>query len=426
MDIDAIRPSTLKELAAVEQAHCVSILMPTHVAGSESRQDPIRLANLLDQVQCQLKERGLRRPEIEALLAPARARIGQASFWRAQGEALAIYLADGFSRTFRLADGVDEAVSVGPHFNIKPLLGALASSEPFYILALTKERARLYQGTRTELEEIQSELFPVSAADLVGIRESEPEREHHYGKPSPGSRGDRGFRSDTSPGNYHGHGAAELRLDADLMHFFKQVAERVATQLYDDATPLVMAADVSIFGWYRREHHRGNLIETDHVESPDALKPHELRERAWKIAAPALEADLAKLLDQFGTAAAAGKAAQGFDEVATAAAQGKVDTLFFDPRATRLGWLSDGGTAAHLVEATADNGAQADAPASSDGRGGAGNDAGNGQVLQVEELVNRAIIDTLRANGRAIPLAAARGRDGRDSAPQPPKAILRY
>src|SRR5690606_9210574 len=132
-------------------------------------QDPIRLANLLDQVQGQLKERGLRRPEIEALLEPARARVGQTSFWRAQGEALAIYLADGFSRTFRLADGVDEAVTVGPHFNIKPLLGALASSEPFYILALTKERARLYQGTRTELEEIQNELFPVSAADLVGI-----------------------------------------------------------------------------------------------------------------------------------------------------------------------------------------------------------------------------------------------------------------
>src|SRR5690554_5279815 len=146
MHTDPIRPGTLNELAAVEQDPCVSILMPTHTSGSETRQDPIRLENLLDQVQEQLKSRGMRRPDIEVLLKPARDVIGNASFWQFQGEALAVYLAEGATRLLRLPEAVDEAVMVGPRFNVKPLLGAMASSEPFYVLALTKEQARLYRG----------------------------------------------------------------------------------------------------------------------------------------------------------------------------------------------------------------------------------------------------------------------------------------
>lgn len=149
MHTDPIRPETLNELAAVEQDPCVSILMPTHTSGSETRQDPIRLENLLDQVQEQLKFRGMRRPEREGLLKPARDVIHAASFWQFQGEALAVYLTAGMTRLLRLPEAVDESLVIGPRFNIKPLLGAMAASEPFYVLALTKQQARLYRGTRS-------------------------------------------------------------------------------------------------------------------------------------------------------------------------------------------------------------------------------------------------------------------------------------
>lgn len=407
MDIDPIRPSTLNELATVEQDACVSLLMPTHVTGSEMRQDPIRLGNLLNRAEEQLISRGMRQTEIEDMLRPARAVIGQASFWQFQGSSLAVYLAKDMARMLRLPEAADESVTIGPRFNIKALLGATASSDPFYVLALTKEQARLYRGTRTDIEEVEAEGFPLIAAEVVGEREPHQELQHHTGAAPRGARGDRGYRSDAGQAMYHGHGEGELKIEADLMHFLKDVARNVADYLYGDDAPLVVSADVAVFGWYRREHIRGRLVESDHVESPDALKLHEIREEAWKIAAPALQADLAKLLDRYGTAAAAGKAAQGYGDVAAAAAQGKVDTLFFDPRAAQLGWLSDGGTKAHLVQ-----------------RPDAITD--DGKSVRIEDLVNRAIVDTLRGGGRAVPLAAARGREDRDAEPQPPKAILRY
>lgn len=400
MNIDPIRPDTLSELAAVEQEHCVSLLMPTHPTGADSRQDPIRLDNLLETARAQLKARNMRRPEIEALLAPVCNVVNQRSFWQHQGSGLAIYLGDGVARMLRLPEAVDESVTIGPHFNIKPLIGAVASSEPFYVLALTEGRARLFQGTRNDLAELNDGGFPLAAEEVVGVREDiDEELQHHTGMAPHGARGDRGQRSDTGQAQYHGHGEGELKLEADRMHFLKAVAERVAGYLYGDDAPLVLAADSSIAGWYRREHTRGRLVDSNQLPSPDSLQPHEIRERAWKIASPLLQADRSSMLDRFGTAAAAGRSAQGYAEVATAAAEGRIDTLFFDPRSCQLGQLTDGGASVRLI----------------DPKEAAGEDAG------VEDLVNRAVIDTLRSSGQAVPL----DRDP-DAGPKPPKAILRY
>lgn len=399
MDIDPIRPSTLSELAAVEQDPCVSLLMPTHPTGADSRQDPIRLENLIDKAHADLKSRDMRRPDIEALLQPARDVIKQRSFWQHQGSGLAIYLADGTSRMLRLPEVVDESVTIGPHFNIKPLLGAVVSSEPFYVLALSEQRARLYQGARNDLVEIEDQGFPLAADEVVGVRDAEVQLQHDVGLPPRGGRGDRGHRGDMGQTGYHGHGEGETKLESDTLHFVKAVAERVASYLYGDEAPLVLAVDNQLFGLYRREHSRGRLVDSDHLGSPDALQPHEIRERAWKIASPLLQADRSAMLDRFGTAAAAGRSAQGFAEVAVAAREGKIDTLFFDPRSSQLGRLTDGGTSASLV----DSGETEQ------------------QDFDVEDLVNLAIIDTLRASGQAIPL----GPDP-DRGPSPPKAILRY
>jgi len=46
--------------------------MPTHRAGTETRQDPIRLKNLLSRAREQLVDGGLRSTEADGILEPAR------------------------------------------------------------------------------------------------------------------------------------------------------------------------------------------------------------------------------------------------------------------------------------------------------------------------------------------------------------------
>lgn len=399
MDMDLIRPSTLTDLAAIEQANCVSILMPTHPTGKESRQDPIRLENLLNRAAEQLKDRELRRPEIEAILEPAQDVLGQLSFWQHQGNALAIYLAAGVVKMLRLPEGVEESLTIGPRFNIKPILGSVVSGEPFYVLALSEERARLFRGSRRDVVEIEAEGFPLAAGEVVGVRDPEIVLQYQSGPARSGGRGDRGLPPEGAPGHSHGQDEAERRLNADRDHFVREVAERVANYLYQDDLPLVLAADNTITGLFRCAHKGGRLVDKGIDGSPEPIPPHDLRQQAWEIVSPILEGDQSKMLDRFGTAAAAGKGAKGYAEVAEAAAVGKVDTLLFDPRATQPGWLSDDGTTASLLDA----------------------DEAAPEGALCEDLVNRAVVDTLRSSGRAVPLRYDTAR-----APQYPKAILRY
>src|SRR5438105_15663998 len=60
----------LDELVAMDARPAVSLYLPTHVAGREIRQDPIRLKNLLSSAAERLAAIW-RRPEIEDFLGPA-------------------------------------------------------------------------------------------------------------------------------------------------------------------------------------------------------------------------------------------------------------------------------------------------------------------------------------------------------------------
>src|SRR5438270_4798878 len=116
--------SDLDELVAMDARPAVSIYLPTHVAGREIRQDPIRLKNLLSSAAERLAATW-RRPEIEDFLGPAEVLIGDEEFWRHQQQALAVFHAPGFSRIHKLPVPVPEEILLGEHFHIKPLLPLL-------------------------------------------------------------------------------------------------------------------------------------------------------------------------------------------------------------------------------------------------------------------------------------------------------------
>lgn len=52
--MNVLSKTELKTLAEARDKWCVSIFMPTHRAGVETRQDPIRLKNLLGETEKRL------------------------------------------------------------------------------------------------------------------------------------------------------------------------------------------------------------------------------------------------------------------------------------------------------------------------------------------------------------------------------------
>ena len=141
--------SQLRSLLAESQGPAVSIFMPTHRAGQEIRQDPIRLKNLVKQAEQQLINEGTRPTEARNLLEPVAGLVEDAAFWRHQAEGLAVFRSPDVFRTYRVPFPIGEYVDVSDRFYIKPLLPLLINETRFYVLALSQRAVRLtaaFQG----------------------------------------------------------------------------------------------------------------------------------------------------------------------------------------------------------------------------------------------------------------------------------------
>jgi hypothetical protein len=87
--MDFFTREELQSLLAGQHGLAVSIFLPTHRAGREIRQDPIRLKNLLRRAEAALIASNLRRADARELLAPARELVERKHFWRYQDSGLA-------------------------------------------------------------------------------------------------------------------------------------------------------------------------------------------------------------------------------------------------------------------------------------------------------------------------------------------------
>src|SRR5205823_9224741 len=78
--MDTLNRDQLRFLSQTRGPFCVSIFLPTHRAGQEIRQDPIRLKNLAKQAETRLISAGLRAVKAREILAPARDLTRRAGF----------------------------------------------------------------------------------------------------------------------------------------------------------------------------------------------------------------------------------------------------------------------------------------------------------------------------------------------------------
>ncbi|NIT60012.1 MAG: hypothetical protein GWN00_28480, partial [Aliifodinibius sp.] len=97
-----ITRENILDLAKKEGDHCVSIYLPTHKAGEEVQQDPIRLKNLLSQAVEQLKDREVREQEIDQLLDEARKLLDNPKFWRHNEKGLALFISGDDFEFYRI------------------------------------------------------------------------------------------------------------------------------------------------------------------------------------------------------------------------------------------------------------------------------------------------------------------------------------
>jgi len=334
----------LKTLVRKQKGPCISIFMPTHRAGAETQQNPIRLRNLLRKAEDRLIASGLRTQEAEALLAPAQEIFGNGLFWRSQKNGLAMFLSSDVFRCYRLPLDFKELLVVTDRFHIKPLLPMLSSDERFYVLALSQNQIRLLQGTRQNISEVDMEGVPKSLAEALQSDVFGKQLRSHTGASVGG--GDRSAM-------FHGQGTGtEVPKKDNILRYFHQIDKGLYELLRDKQEPLVLAGVDYLFPIYREANSYPHLLDEGVTGNPEGLSAEKLHSQARAIVQPYFQKAQEDAVALYKQSAGTGLTSSDIKEVAQAAYHGKVGSLFVAVGFQQWGIFDPDSNEVHLHEET--------------------------------------------------------------------------
>jgi hypothetical protein len=323
VEATAVDPLTREEVRALLEPRpgpCISIFLPTVQAGAETLQNAIRFKNLVRAAEEQLVAQGLRRPEVEELLAPLWALHEDYDFWQHQNLGLAVFRASDLVRGYRLPRPFDELVMVVSRFYVKPLFPLLDGGGRFYVLALSMNRIRLLEGSRWSVHEVDLEgKVPRSLVAAAG--EKFGERPLAFRQSGPGARHEGGPA-------YHAHGASEDDTKQEILKFFLRVDSGLAELPLDRSAPLVLAGVDYLLPLYREATQHLNVVPEEILGNPDDQRPEELHAAARRLVEPLFLAGRRRAAERYGELSGTGLATSQLEVVVGAAHDGRVESLF--------------------------------------------------------------------------------------------------
>jgi hypothetical protein len=294
--------------------------MPSHGAGPETQQNRVRFKNLLAESRRQLKDvHHIAGAELEDFVRPAAELLDSQAFWHHQLAGLAVFIATGDFRYYRLPVSFDELVVVRNQFYIKPLLRLFTRDARFYILAVAQRAPRLYESTPHFIDALGLKDVPDDIRDVVGREHEEPHLQWHSGAPPAGGR---------RAAQFHGHGGGKNDSIPELRRYFALVDRAVNAATHGREAPLVLAGLEHLLAVYRDVSTYPHLVDEEVRQNPAAVTPAELRQRGWSVVEPIFARDRLGAGKLFRERLAGGQAADDLRDIVPATAEGRVEVLF--------------------------------------------------------------------------------------------------
>lgn len=293
--------------------------MPTRASGPETVQNSIRFKNLIRQA---MRSVGERCEKLSARLARLAELEHDETFWQHQLSGLALFMTADCEQKFRLAEAPEETVFVADHFYVRPLAVAACGEGAVRTLALSWERAKLFDCDGQRVDEVVNDSFPVTMDDLVTARD--PEVQLQFSTQSPQRTGPAGAGGG-STAMYHGQGEGEDKIQADRDSYLSRVGKLVADDLYRNGKKLIVLATDEVAGHFTAM--AGVDVEEVVHASPDGLDPQQLSERIVDGSRRVLQRSSAAMAESLGTAIANQTGSKDIKAIVPEAASGRVATL---------------------------------------------------------------------------------------------------
>lgn len=318
----------LGELTAYTATPCLTLMMPTHRMPPERETDPIQFKNLVQELKRKMKENGFETHT--PLLKPLEAVFNDRDFWNHQRAGLAIFIAPGLFRSFRMPTALPVQTIVSDTFHVKPLYRYFQENNWFQVLVLNRDDVKLFEGNRFEFHEVPLEdKVPMSMKDALG---SELTEDHlNAGSASPSASGNRMDGNVVTGAVTHGYMEKSQEQDNDTMRFFRMV-DRAIDEYFSSPSglPLILAAlpeNQAVF----REVSKNRLLQEKGIEmdaskvSADAIRDH-----AWNVYKPQYHERIRALVERQGLAVSQHLSHTLLEDIAIDAIDGRIDVLLIE------------------------------------------------------------------------------------------------
>jgi hypothetical protein len=343
------------------QGPCVSVFMPTHRAGRETLQGPVRLRNLFNAAAEALSDAGVAGTVIDDIVAPLQSLSDDREFWQHTAEGLVVFSAPGRFERYRVSTPLSEEVVVAASFRVRPLLSSISSDRRFFVLSLSQNAVQLFEATDSAITVMDLGSTATSMAEALAFEDPERQLQFH-------STGGGGVE-------FHGHGAG-AELDKNAIERFLRVVDRgVCERLGDARDPLVLACVDYYVPLFRSVTRYPNVLDTAVSGNPEHRSPAELHADALRLIESRGGHIERSGVDRYRAAVGTGTTVSSIEDVVTRAREGRIDTLLVMDRGPVWGHVSpDTGTVVLSPHASIDD----------------------------EDLIDRAVCKTLTNGGDVV------------------------
>ncbi|MBW4564216.1 MAG: hypothetical protein KME32_24355 [Mojavia pulchra JT2-VF2] len=323
--MQSISREEIKPLLEQPKGTCISIYMPIHPAGPEVRQDPIRFKNLIREAEAHLTDAGLEPEEATALLQKA-TELDTQEFWEQLGDlGLAIFISEDFFRYYSLPLEFQELVVVTDRFHVKPLLPILNGNGRFYLLALSQQDVRFFEGTHYTINEVEVENLPKSLDEALNQDATAKDGQFRIATPKGGTA-----NSFVQPGSFHGQGSPDRdQHQEQIRQFFYIIDKALHEKLREETAPLVLAGVEYLLPLYRQANSYQHLMEEGITGNHEILSSQELHDQAWPIVEAEFQKSQQEFLERFQQlfGGDTGKATNDLKQIIPAAYYQRIDSL---------------------------------------------------------------------------------------------------
>ena len=304
-------------LAQFRTPPCVTIYLGTQLGLSGEKTAAARLHHLIQTARGLLSTTP--EEQVKALLDPAETVAKRLDKSGPSAPGHVFLSGPGLARQFTLPTSCDDEVHVENVLRLGPLVTLVAENAPFWILALSRKRARLLRADARQAEDLALPKLALGIEQLLMTETQETVRQ----AVSVGRRnGDRGTAV------YHGQGGAAEHAKSELREYLTLIDHEVCRVLASSSEPLVVASVSDEAAMYRDVTKYRQVLPTAVTGNPDDLSDDDLRQRAWPLVRQAIDEQRAEALRRAPGFASATDFRNALPELWDAARAGRIETLY--------------------------------------------------------------------------------------------------